>query len=232
MDIISIEKVFKIYKEGEVEAVALRGASLVVPSGSSTAILGRSGAGKSTLLHLIGGLSTPSAGRISVAGDEISHMDESARADFRRKNIGIVYQSDNLVPFLSAQENVELPIALAGGKHAASRAKELLVELGLGKRLAHRGAFLSGGERQRVAIAVALANRPRLLLADELTGELDSHTADAVMDLLTRLSAATGTTLVIVTHNPQVAARADAQVSLVDGEFLAQGTASKEATHV
>jgi len=232
MDAIALDRVFKIYKEGEIEAVALRGACLAVPEGSSTAILGRSGAGKSTLLHLIAGLMSPSAGRIIVAGEEISRMDEAARSDFRRRNIGIIYQTDNLVPFLTAQENVELPIGLAGGRHPAARAKELLAELGLGERLGHRGAFLSGGERQRVAIAVALANRPRLLIADELTGELDSRSAAMVMDTLSRLSSALGTTLVIVTHNPAVAARADLRVRLVDGEFEAIEKPAKEATHV
>jgi len=232
MDILTIDKVFKIYKTGDIEAVALRGASLAVPSGSSMAILGPSGAGKSTLLHLIGGLMTPSAGKIIVGGEEISRMDEAGRAEFRRKNIGIVYQADNLIPFLSARENVELPIRLAGGKNASSRARELLAVLGLGKRFDHRGAFLSGGERQRVAIAIALANRPCLILADELTGELDSRTADSVMDTLTRLCQAMGNSLVLVTHNPQVAARADAQVRLVDGEFVVMEKKILEAANV
>ena len=219
MDILKLEKVFKIYKEGEVEAVALRGANLNVDSGASLAILGRSGSGKSTLLHLVGGLGLPSAGRVVVAGSELSRMDEAERADFRRKNIGIVYQSDNLIPFLTAQENVELPIRLAGGKRAGARAKELLSELGLGKRLHHKGAFLSGGERQRVAIAIALANQPRILLADELTGELDTRTADEVMTTLTRLCTDQGHTLILVTHNPNIAQRAQTQALLLDGVF-------------
>lgn len=227
MEIMSLNKVFKIYKQGEVEAVALRGASLSIESGTTTAILGRSGSGKSTLLHLIGGLITPTAGKISIDGQVISQMNEAERADFRRKNIGIVYQSDNLVPFLSAQENVELPIRLAGGKKAGARAKELLAELGLGQRLHHKGAFLSGGERQRVAIAVALANQPRILLADELTGELDSQTAEAVMASLKALCSALGNSLIIVTHNPQVAQTVNQRFYLEDGEFMAH----QEAAH-
>lgn len=225
MEMLRLQSVFKIYKTGSVEAVALRGANLSVEAGASLAIIGRSGSGKSTLLHLAGGLGVPSAGKVFVSDTLLSDMDERARADYRRRNIGIVYQADNLIPFLTAQENVELPIRLVGGKRPAARARELLSQLGLGMRLHHKGAFLSGGERQRVAIAMGLANEPRLLLADEPTGELDSRTADEVMSALTQLCTDRGNTLILVTHNPEIARRARQQVLLVDGSF-------KEAEHV
>ena len=146
-------------------------------------------------------------------------MTEAERSIFRRKNIGIIYQDDNLIPFLTALENVELPLRMAGAKGATAKAKELLAEMRLEGRMAHRAAFLSGGERQRVAIATALVNSPRLLLADELTGELDSATAAAVMDSLERICAALTATVVIVTHSREVAARAARRALLVDGAF-------------
>lgn len=220
MELLRLEKVFKIYKEGDVEAVALRGASLSVESGSSLSIVGRSGAGKSTLLHLIGGLMVPSAGKILIDGQDIGRLNEAERSEFRRQNVGIVYQDNNLIPFLTALENVELPLRLEGRSQVRHRAKELLEALGLESRLHHKGAFLSGGERQRVAIAVALANNPRLLLADELTGELDSRTAEAVMMRLTEFCSDLGNTLIVVTHNPSIAKSTQRQVRLHDGLFI------------
>ncbi len=220
MELLRLEQVFKIYKEGDVEAVALRGANLSVESGSSLSIVGRSGAGKSTLLHLIGGLMVPSAGKILIDGQDIGRLNEAERSEFRRQNVGIVYQDNNLIAFLTALENVELPLRLEGKTQVRRRAKELLGALGLENRLHHKGAFLSGGERQRVAIAVALANNPRLLLADELTGELDSRTADAVMTSLTEFCSDLGNTLIVVTHNPSVAKRTQRQVRLHDGLFI------------
>jgi ABC-type lipoprotein export system ATPase subunit len=196
-----LDNLYKIYKEGAIETVALRGAELKVDTGEFVAVTGRSGAGKSTLLNLIGGLATPSAGQVVIDGEDITHMDERQRASFRREHIGIVYQMDNLIPFLSALENV------------------MLDDVGLKERLNHKPAQLSGGERQRVAIAVALANEPSLLLADELTGELDSQTADKVMDILGALNTSRKLTLVVVTHNKTVAARARRQVKIADGKM-------------
>jgi ABC-type lipoprotein export system ATPase subunit len=219
MNALQMSDVYKIYKDGEIEAVALRGASLAVQPGEFVAITGRSGAGKSTLLSLIGGLATPSAGQIVINGRDISRLDETERAIFRRETVGIVYQADNLIPFLTALENVMLPMQLAGQKQAQHYAKELLFEVGLALRLNHKPAMLSGGERQRVAIAVALANRPQLLLADELTGELDTATADKMMDLLGHLNANRKLTLIVVTHNPKVAALASRQVKISDGQL-------------
>ena len=227
MEALSLNNLYKIYKEGVIETVALRGADLKVNPGEFVAITGRSGAGKSTLLNLIGGLSTPSAGQVVINGEDITRMNESQRAAFRRDQIGIVYQMDNLIPFLSALENVLLPMQAAGRKNAKSRAVQLLEEVGLKERLNHKPAQLSGGERQRVAIAVALANEPSLLLADELTGELDSQTADKVMELLGALNTSRKLTLVVVTHNKTVAARARRQVSIADGKIV-----ESEAQHV
>jgi len=219
MEALLLNNLYKIYKEGTIETVALREAELKVQAGEFVAITGRSGAGKSTLLNLIGGLALPSAGQVMIDGNDITRMNENERTTFRGEQIGIVYQMDNLVPFLSALENVMLPMQFSGRKDASRRATDLLKEVGLGERMNHKPAQLSGGERQRVAIAVALANEPSLLLADELTGELDSATADKVMDLLGALNASRKLTLVIVTHNKTVAARAQRQVKIADGKL-------------
>lgn len=219
MDALHLNNIYKIYKEGTIETVALRGAELKVDSGEFVAITGRSGAGKSTLLNLIGGLATPSAGQVVIDGEDITRMNEGERAAFRRDHVGIVYQMDNLIPFLSALENVILPMQAAKRSDSKTRAMQLLDEVGLKERLNHKPAQLSGGERQRVAIAVALANEPSLLLADELTGELDSQTADKVMDILGALNASRKLTLVVVTHNKTVAARARRQVKIADGKM-------------
>ena len=227
MEALVLQNLYKIYKEGEIETVALRGASLTIQPGEFVAITGRSGAGKSTLLSLIGGLALPSAGRVVVAGRDLSRLGEGERAAFRRDTIGIIFQGENLTPFLSALENVMLPMQLAGRPRAAERARQLLSEVGLAERVRHLPGMLSGGERQRVAIAVALANEPRLLLADELTGELDSSTADRVMALLDSLNQSRQLTLVVVTHNPEVAARARRQVRIADGQLF-----EDEASHV
>jgi len=219
MDALVLHDLYKIYKDGDIETVALRGASLTVQSGEFVAITGRSGAGKSTLLSLIGGLALPSAGQVIIGGTDIAKLDEAGRASFRRETIGIVYQADNLIPFLTALENVMVPLQLAGEKTAASRARALLTEVGLSERLNHKPAMLSGGERQRVAIAIALANQPKILLADELTGELDSATTDKIMEMLDRLNTVHSLTLIIVTHNKNVAARARRQVNIIDGQL-------------
>ena len=219
MEALALHDLYKIYKDGDIETVALRGASLTVQPGEFVAITGRSGAGKSTLLSLIGGLALPSAGQVIIGGTDIAKLDEAGRAAFRRETIGIVYQVDNLIPFLTALENVMVPLQLAGEKNSASHARDLLAEVGLSERLNHKPAMLSGGERQRVAIAIALANQPKILLADELTGELDSATADKVMELLDRLNATHSLTLIIITHNNNVAARACRQVHIADGQL-------------
>lgn len=220
MSAIQLKELYKIYKDGEVEAVALRGVDLAIEPGEFVAISGRSGAGKSTLLNIIGGLTLPSAGKVQISGQDISRMDEGERATFRRQKLGVVYQGENLIPFLDALENVMLPMRLDGRKDTDERARWLLDEVGLSERLHHRPGMLSGGERQRVAIAAALANQPEVLLADELTGELDSGTAAKVMELLDDLNDTHGLTLLIVTHNKDVAAYAQRQVLMSDGQLL------------
>jgi ABC-type lipoprotein export system ATPase subunit len=215
--LVQLKDVFKIYKEGTTETVALRGASMELPRGRMTSLVGPSGSGKSTLLSLVAGLALPSAGQVVVEGTDISRLGESERARIRAERIGVVFQSGNLIPFLSAVENVELAMSIAGKAGGRSKARKVLDELGLGDRLHHRATQLSGGEVQRVAVAVALANDPDLLLADELTGELDSATADQVMGLLTQMWRERELTVLLVTHNRELASRADHRLRLVDG---------------
>ncbi|MDB5058843.1 MAG: putative superfamily (atp&) transport protein [Chloroflexi bacterium] len=217
--VVRLVDVFKIYREAEIETVALRGANLALHPGEFVAVLGRSGSGKSTLLNLLGGLDLPSAGKVWVAGRDITRLDERARAALRLRQIGYVYQDGNLLPYLTAQENVELPIRLAGGQDSAKRAEELLAALGVRHRQHHRPSALSGGERQRVAVACALANIPALLLADEITGELDSASAEGVLAVLSEVRQQFGTTMLAVTHNAVVAAEADRVVRMVDGRL-------------
>jgi ABC-type lipoprotein export system ATPase subunit len=216
--LVELKDVFKIYKEGSTETVALRGASLQLPRGRTTSLVGPSGSGKSTLLSLVAGLALPSAGQVLVGGTDISRLDESQRARLRAERIGVVFQSGNLIPFLSAIENVELAMTIAGKRGGVRQAAHsALNELGLGSRIHHRPTQLSGGEVQRVAVAVALANDPDLLLADELTGELDSATADQVMVMLAKAWSGRELTVLLVTHNRELAARADHRLRLVDG---------------
>jgi len=215
--LVELKDVFKIYKEGTTETVALRGASMALPRGRMTSLVGPSGSGKSTLLSLVAGLALPSAGQVVVEGKDISRLGESERARLRAERIGVVFQSGNLIPFLSAIENVELAMRIAGKKGGRVQARAVLDGLGLGNRLHHRATQLSGGEVQRVAVAVALANDPDLLLADELTGELDSATAEQVMGLLTEMWRERELTVLLVTHNRELAARADHRLRLVDG---------------
>jgi putative ABC transport system ATP-binding protein len=218
-DLLHVEDVFKIYKEGDAETVALRGASMQVAPGELVALLGRSGSGKSTLLNLIAGVDVPSAGRIWLNGQDVTRLDTEARAVLRRRMLGFVFQSNNLIPFLSARENVELPLLLAGASagQARVRAAELLDLIGLADRQRHRLGQLSGGEAQRVGIACALANSPTLVLADELTGELDSRTAAAILDLIEIINREHRTAFAMVTHNQEVAARAQRILHIRDG---------------
>ena len=212
-----LRDVFKIYREGSTETVALRGTDLDLPRGRMTSLVGPSGSGKSTMLSLLAGLSLPSAGQVIFEGTDISRLDESARARLRAERMGMVFQSGNLIPFLNALENVQLAERLAGKPGKASHARELLSEVGLAQRLNHLPRQLSGGEAQRVSIAVALANDPDLLLGDELTGELDSATAAKVMDVLRGAWERRHLTILLVTHNRDLAAQADHRLRLLDG---------------
>ena len=194
--------------------------SLDVPAGQFLAIAGPSGSGKSTLLGLIAGLDRPTAGGIEVADVNITALDEDALARFRRDHVGYVFQSFHLLPTLTAQENVAVPLELAGRPDAAAQAAERLAEVGLAERAHHYPAQLSGGEQQRVAVARAVARRPDLLLADEPTGNLDSATGKQLIDLLVGLNRRLGCTLVLVTHDPDLAAHADRVVTLRDGRIV------------
>jgi putative ABC transport system ATP-binding protein len=197
----------------------LRGVSLTVDHGRHVAVVGPSGSGKSSLLAIIGGLERPSAGRVTIAGQDLGALDEDALARFRGQHVGIVFQSFHLVPTMTAAENVALPLELAGERDTGARAAQALAEVGLAGRTGHLPTELSGGEQQRVALARALTTRPRLLLADEPTGNLDSHTGDTIADLLFAAAESAGATLVLVTHNPALAARCHETIAIEDGRI-------------
>ncbi len=209
----------KAYQIGDRRLEVLRGVSLQVARGEFVALRGASGAGKSTLLHLLGGLDHPDSGRIEFEGTELSGRSLSSLAEFRNRHVGIIFQAYHLMADLTALENVYLPARMARvpGAEARQRAEALLHRVGLGDRMTHRPSQMSGGEQQRVAIARCLVNSPALVLADEPTGNLDSHTGDGVMDLLMQLRGEHRMTLVIATHDTRVAARAAREVRLVDG---------------
>ncbi|MBA3740600.1 MAG: ABC transporter ATP-binding protein [Chloroflexi bacterium] len=207
------------YPSGDGVVHALRGVDLRVERGQLVAVRGRSGSGKTTLLNLIGGLDRPTAGRVMVDGDQVSSMNESQLVAFRRTTVAFIFQAFGLLPILSAAENVEVPLRLvrADPRVRDARVGELLDLVGLGPRARHRPHELSGGEQQRVAIARALANRPKLLLADEPTGQLDSHTGHAIMGLLRTVVRTEGVTAVVATHDPALLDLADRVVEIHDG---------------
>ncbi|MDX1251113.1 MAG: ABC transporter ATP-binding protein [Gammaproteobacteria bacterium] len=216
--IIELEKVSKIYGSGAAEAKAVSEVSMAVERGAWVAIMGPSGHGKSTLLQLIGGLDRPSAGRIVVDGSELGTLDAAELAAVRGKKIGFVFQFFNLMPHLTALENVEIALWLGGGTHSNGRAMSLLEHFGLADKAHHLPSMLSGGQQQRVAIARALANEPDILLMDEPTGNLDSGSEAELLALLGELNKA-GKTLLMVTHNPAVAGHAQRLVRVKDGRI-------------
>ena len=219
---ILCEDIFKIYKIAELEVVALRGLDLEVNQGEVVAIVGASGSGKSTLLNIIAGYDIPSAGKVEVAGNDLSKLSVKEVESYRRSEIGFIWQQAvrNLFPYLTAQENVELPMLLSGisPKQRKEHSLYLLNLVGLDHRLSHTPQKLSGGEQQRVAIAVALANQPKLILADEPTGELDRKTANTVLELLNKLNSELKTTLVIVTHDPEIMHQVPRVITIRDGK--------------
>lgn len=228
------EGVTKHYRAGGLTVKAVDGVDIEIEAGSSVAIVGPSGCGKSTLLGMLGGLERPSGGRIWLGGTEISSLPEAARARIRRESIGFVFQSYDLLPFLTAQENVEFQQALTGENGSATNGKsdhdaELIKRLGLSEHATKFPDQLSGGQRQRVGIARALAHRPRLILGDEPTGELDSDTSASVLDLLLEAQEITGATLVVVTHDADVAARLERVVTLRDGKVVSDRSAVRRA---
>jgi putative ABC transport system ATP-binding protein len=212
--------VFKIYRSGPVETVALRGLDLRIEPQESVAILGPSGCGKSTLLALAAGLDEPSAGELRAWGRSLGRLGEPELAAYRARDLAVVFQSDNLWPALSAQENVVISLRLAGHDEPETEAARRLAAFGLAERRSHRAAALSGGEQQRVAIAAAAARCARLVLADEPTGELDEHSEEVVLDALEKLRADYGSTIVLVTHSERVAARAQRVIEMRDGKVL------------
>ena len=217
------EDVFKIYKIADLEVVALRGLDLSVDSGEVVAIVGASGSGKSTLLNILAGYDSPSAGGVMAGGKDLLRMTSREVEEYRRNDVGFIWQqtSRNLFPYLSTLENVTLPMMLTNtpGAERRARAEELLGLVGLSHRLDHTPEKLSGGEQQRVAIAVALANRPPLLLADEPTGELDDATAAEILDLFGTVNQEMGTTILIVTHDPDIAYKVGRVVMIRDGKM-------------
>ena len=236
---IVCDNLVKIYKMADLEVVALQGLDLMVEPGEFIAIVGASGSGKSTLLNILGGLDVPSAGKAWVGGFNLLEMSHRLRTLYRRAVIGFVWQQTarNLLPYLTAAENVETPLILAGAakSHRRERAAELLELVGLADRRDHKPDELSGGEQQRVAIAAALANSPRVLLADEPTGELDSATSKEVFEVLKMISETQGVTIVVVTHDPLVADHVGRTVAIRDGrtssEVLRRSTISEHGVH-
>jgi ABC-type lipoprotein export system ATPase subunit len=218
---IICENVVKIYKVADLEVVALQGLDLLIQEGELVAIVGASGSGKSTLQNILGGVDLPTAGRVEVAGRELVTLTEHDRTLYRRSVVGFVWQqtSRNLLPYLTAAENVELPMTLegVGGSARRQRVKELLDLVGLSGRADHRPDALSGGEQQRVAVAIALANAPSVLLADEPTGELDTENANGLFETLRAVNAELGVTIVVFTHDPLVSEQVSRTIGIRDG---------------
>ena len=225
MSVIELQDVSRIYKIGEVETHALRGVNLAIDEGEFTAIVGPSGSGKTTMLQLMGCLDRPTSGRVRINGQDVSQLNANKRADLRKGTIGFVFQFFALIPGLTAYENVDLPLLLAGTKKAERRERtnELLEAVGLTERARHRPDQMSGGEQQRVAIARALALRPLLVLADEPTANLDTENGAQAMEIMQRLNQETGTAFIFATHDPRVVAYARRVVKLQDGKIVDNG---------
>jgi putative ABC transport system ATP-binding protein len=224
--VVNAREVKRVYGEGSAAVEALRGVSLDVEGGRLTAVMGPSGSGKSTLMHILAGLDRPTDGEVLIAGTSIGTLDDTALTRLRREHIGFVFQFFNLLPMLTAEENIRLPLTLAGEKPDAAFFKQLIDNVGLADRLDHRPSELSGGQQQRVAIARALVTRPTVVFADEPTGNLDSRTGAEILDLLRASVTEYGQTLVMVTHDAGAASTADRILFLADGEIV------KDAGHM
>jgi putative ABC transport system ATP-binding protein len=218
---VAARDVVRRYGEDDYAVYAVRGVSLEVPAGQFTAIMGPSGSGKSTLMHMLAGLDQPTSGTVEIGGKDITTMSDKELTLLRREHIGFVFQAFNLVPTLTAEENIVLPLAIAGRKTDSDWVEAVIGRVGLGDRRDHRPAELSGGQQQRVAVARALVSEPTVLFADEPTGNLDSQAGAAVLDLLREAAREFGQTIVMVTHDPRAGACADREIHLKDGEVVA-----------
>ncbi|MEA5077914.1 MAG: ABC transporter ATP-binding protein [Anaerolineaceae bacterium] len=221
--LIQIRDLYKVFKMGENEVIALNKINVDIPKGSFTVIMGPSGSGKSTLLYLLGGLDWPTSGSLLVDGDEVAKMDENTLADYRQKKVGFIFQSFNLISSMPAEENIAFPLRFAGISKAQrlERSTELLEKVGLTDRIGHKPTELSGGQQQRVAVARALVNDPPLILADEPTGNLDSSSGFAIMELLSELQKG-GKTVVVVTHDQRMTQFATNTIFLLDGNVVTE----------
>jgi putative ABC transport system ATP-binding protein len=218
--VVVARDVTRRYGEGDTAVDALRGISVEIEAGALTAVMGPSGSGKSTLMHILAGLDKPTAGEVTIAGTEITTLGDNDLTKLRRKHIGFVFQFFNLLPMLSAEENIVLPLTIAGDKPTPEWRSELIARVGLGDRLSHRPAELSGGQQQRVAIARALVSRPTVVFADEPTGNLDSTTSHEILELLRSSVDDYGQTTVMVTHDARAASMADRVLFLADGRIV------------
>ena len=220
MKILEVKNLSKVYGKGETMVKALDNVSFSVEQGEFVAIIGPSGSGKSTLLHILGGVDTPTSGSVIINNTDISTLNETALAIFRRRQIGLIYQFYNLIPILTVEENITLPLLLDGRKPDKRLIESLVNRLGLSKRLTHLPNQLSGGQQQRVSIGRALVNNPALMLADEPTGNLDSENSKEIISLLRKLNKENNQTVIIITHDEKIALSADRIISVQDGKII------------